>query len=364
VISAHSTFLLDSLDERDVDLRADVEAIEQAAERAASLTQRLLAFGRKQVLQPRIVDLNTIVVDTNKMLRRVIGDHIEVITVLGDDLGDVKADPGQVEQVLVNLALNARDAMSAGGTLTISTANVDVEQDLDDEAARSFVVLTVSDSGCGMDATTRTRMFEPFFTTKKRLGTGLGLASVDGIVAQSGGYIDVTSVPGEGTTMAVYLPRVVGEAAELEGAAVQRGRASGGGETILLVEDEDGVRAVSRRVLAAHGYTVLEAFDGVDALSVAAGHTASIDALVTDVVMPRKNGPQVAAALQTGRPELKVLYVSGHADETVVPITLSGADTAFLQKPFTGDGLAAAVRELLDAGLEPVGSAVGAHPHR
>ena len=247
-----------------------MEAIEQAAQRAASLTQQLLAFGRKQVLQPRIVDLNSIVVDTNKMLHRLIGEHIEVVTALGSDLWDVQADPGQVEQVLVNLALNARDAMAEGGTLTIRTANVDAEQVPTDEAEGPFVVLSVADSGCGMDAATRARIFEPFFTTKESAGTGLGLASVYGIVAQSGGFIDVTSVPDEGTTMAVYLPRVVRERAELGGPVALPARATGG-ETILLVEDEDGVRAAARRILAAQGYTVLEAFDGAEALDARSG---------------------------------------------------------------------------------------------
>ena len=198
VITVHSGFLLGSLDPREADQRADVEAIEQAAQRAASLTQQLLAFGRKQVLQPRIVDLNSIVIDTNKMLHRLIGERIEVVTALGSDLWDVQADPGQVEQVLVNLALNARDAMADGGTLTIRTANVDAEQVPTDEATGPFVVLSVADSGCGMDAATRARIFEPFFTTKQSAGTGLGLASVYGIVAQSGGFIDVASVAGRG----------------------------------------------------------------------------------------------------------------------------------------------------------------------
>ena len=198
VITVHSGFLLGSLDPRDTDQRADVEAIEQAAQRAAALTQQLLAFGRKQVLQPRIVDLNSIVIDTNKMLHRLIGERIEVVTALGSDLWDVQADPGQLEQVLVNLALNARDAMADGGTLTIRTANVEAEQVPTDEATGPFVVLSVADSGSGMDAATRARIFEPFFTTKQSAGTGLGLASVYGIVAQSGGFIDVTSVPGRG----------------------------------------------------------------------------------------------------------------------------------------------------------------------
>jgi PAS domain S-box-containing protein len=364
VITVHSGFLLGSLDAHEVDLRADVEAIEQAAQRAADLTRTLLAFGRKQVLQPRLVDLNTIVVDTNKMLHRLIGGHIEVVTELGADLGDVQADPGQVEQVLVNLALNARDAMSGGGTLTIRTANAGAEDVPSDEAAGPFVVLSVSDSGCGMDAATRARIFEPFFTTKESTGTGLGLASVYGIVAQSGGLIDVASIPGEGTTMTVYLPRVVRERAELAGPVALVPACLRGGETILLVDDEDGVRAVARRVLAAQGYTVLEAFDGAEAVALAAGHAGTIELLVTDVVMPRRNGPEVAAELKAQRPELKVLYMSGHADEAIVPLALGAADTAFVQKPFTHDRLAAAVRELLDRDEELAGRAIGAHTHR
>jgi PAS domain S-box-containing protein len=363
VITAHSGFLLGNLDPREVGQRADVEAIELAAQRAAALTRQLLAFGRKQVLQPRIVDLNTIVLDTNKMLGRVIGEHIEVVTSLASDLGDVQADPGQVEQVLVNLALNARDAMPMGGTLTIRTANVDAEQVPSDEAVGPFVVLSVTDSGSGMDAATMARIFEPFFTTKESTGTGLGLASVYGIVAQSGGFIDVASVPDEGTTMAVYLPRAVSEHVDMGGLVALPARATGG-ETILLVEDEDGVRAAARRILAAQGYTVLEAFDGAEARHIAAGHGGAIDLLVTDVVMPRKTGPEVAAELLGQRPALKVLYVSGHVDEAIVPLGLAGANTAFVQKPFTHDGLAAAVRELLDREDEPLGRAVGAYPHR
>jgi two-component system cell cycle sensor histidine kinase/response regulator CckA len=214
-----------------------------------------------------------------------------------------------------------------------------------------------------MDSATRGRIFEPFFTTKKAKGTGLGLASVYGIVAQSGGFIDVTSVPDEGTTMAVYLPRVERERDAHGGPAGLPPRETGG-ETILLAEDEDGVRAAARRILAAQGYTVLEAFDGAEALELAAGHGGAIDLLVTDIVMPRKTGPQVAAVLQAQRPELKVLYVSGYADEAIVPLALAGSDTAFVQKPFTRERLAAAVRELLDRESEPVGRAVGAHPDR
>jgi PAS domain S-box-containing protein len=363
VITVHSGFMLGSLDQREVGLRADVEAIEHAAQRAAALTQQLLAFGRKQVLQPRLVDLNTIVIDTNKMLRRVIGEHIEVVTALGSKLGDVQADPGQVEQVLVNLALNARDAMPGGGTLTIRTANADPAQLPKDAGEGPFVILSVADSGSGMDAETRARLFEPFFTTKKDTGTGLGLASVYGIVAQSGGFIEVTSAPDEGTTMVVYLPRVVGEQAE-DDLPVALPSRSHGGETILLVEDEDGVRAAARRILATQGYIVLEAFDGAEALTLAAGHGGQIDLLLTDVVMPRKTGPEVAAELLVRRPELKVLYVSGYADQAIVPLGLAGTEATFVQKPFTHDGLAAAVRELLDREPVPLGRAVGAHPHR
>jgi CheY-like chemotaxis protein len=214
-----------------------------------------------------------------------------------------------------------------------------------------------------MDAATRARIFEPFFTTKASEGTGLGLASVYGIVAQSGGFIDVTSALDEGTTMAVYLPRIVREHPELDGPVALPARATGG-ETVLLAEDEDGVRDAARRILAAQGYTVLEAFDGVEALTVAAGHSGAIDLLLTDVVMPRKAGPEVAAELIAQRPELKVLYMSGHTDEAIMPLPLAGTDTAFVQKPFTHDRLAAAVRELLDREHEPLGRAVGAHPHR
>ena len=362
VISVHSGFLLGSLEASEVGQRADVKAIELAAQRAAELTRQLLAFGRKQVLQPRIVDLNAIVVATNQMLSRLIGDDIEVVTTLASDLGDVQADPGQVEQVLVNLTLNARDAMSGGGTLTISTANVAPDQVPTDGETGPFVVLSVTDSGCGMDAATRARIFEPFFTTKENTGTGLGLASVYGIVVQSGGFIDVSSAPDEGTTMAVYLPRVVSDG--IEHAPIALPVRTNGGETILLVEDEDGVRAAARRILAAQGYTVLEAFDGAEARTLAARHGGVIDLLVTDVVMPRKTGPQVAVELLAQRPALKVLYVSGHVDEKVGPLGLTGANTAFVQKPFTHDSLAAAVRELLDREDEPLRRAVGAYPHR
>ena len=281
---------------------------------------------------------------------------------LASDLGDVQADPGQVEQVLINLTLNARDAMSRGGTLTISTANVGSEQVPSDEAVGPFVVLSVTDSGCGMDAATRGRIFEPFFTTKESTGTGLGLASVYGIVAQSGGFIDVTSVPDEGTTMAVYLPRVASERADYD--AIPFPARTTGGETILLVEDEDGVRAAARRILASQGYTVLEASDGVEARALAAGHGGVIDLLVTDVVMPRKTGPEVAVELLAQRPALKVLYVSGHVDETIRPLGLAGANTAFVQKPFTHDSLTFAVRELLDRESAPIRTAVGSYPHR
>ena len=229
-------------------------------------------------------------------------------------------------------------------------------------AAGPFVVLSVADTGCGMDAATRASIFEPFFTTKGSTGTGLGLASVYGIVAQSGGFIDVTSVPTKArrwlsTCRAPCGLVHVGDPVALPIRAT-------GGETILLVEDEDGVRAVGRRILAAQGYTVLEAFDGAEALTVAAGHAGVIDLLVTAVVMPRKTGPEVATELLAQRPELRVLYVSGYADEAIVPLTLAGTETAFVQKPFTHDVMAAAVRELLDRDDEHLGRAVGADPHR
>jgi len=353
VITTHSAFALRSLDGENEALRSDVEAIERAAARAAVLTGQLLAFGRQQVLQPKVLDLNEVVVDTCKMLRRLIGGHTQVVTALGPALGRVKADPAQLEQVLVNLALNARDAMTDGGTLTLRTVNVEPGEGPvwpgGMEANTPQVMLAVSDTGCGLDEETRARMFEPFFTTKLEKGTGLGLASVYGIVAQSGGTIEVESVLGQGTTMMIYLPRVAEEIAQRPDERAETERELGGAETILLVEDEDAVRNAARRILANQGYRVLEAFDGGEALELAELHGDAIDLLLTDVVMPRLSGRELVEQLLPLWPELPVLYMSGHTDEAVFPLGVPGHATGFIQKPFTEASLTRRVRELLDA---------------
>ena len=352
VIGTYSTFALRQLDAADDDLRRDIEEIKKAGDRAASLTQQLLALSRRQVLKPQVLDLNAIVADTYKMLRRLIGENIEVVTDLGAALGPVKADPGQIEQVLINLVLNARDAMESGGRLTIETTNVDLDGPLVQNGVETksgpYVVLTVGDTGCGMDEVTRLRIFEPFFTTKdKGKGTGLGLSTVYGIVAQSGGSIFVTTGVRSGTTVQVFLPRL--DDADLDPQEVVPGAAvSAGTETVLLVEDEDVVRGAARRILRAGGYRVLEAFDGVEALRIVETHSGPIHLLVTDVVMPRMGGPELVERIGALLPDLKVLYISGYTAEADVARGVSVDDAGFLQKPFTQDVLATTVRSLLD----------------
>jgi two-component system cell cycle sensor histidine kinase/response regulator CckA len=324
--------------------------IMKAAERAAGLTRQLLAFSRRQVLQPRILDLNTVVGEMEKMLRRLIGEDVQLITVLDDSLGRVQADPGQIEQVLMNLAVNARDAMPRGGRLTIETANVD----LDAAYARSrpgvkpgsHVMLAVSDTGHGMEQDVLAQVFEPFFTTKEAgKGTGLGLATVHGIVTQSAGHIFVYSEPKHGTTFKIYLPRVEGVEAVVKATppeAPQRGS-----ETILLVEDEESLRSLVRECLEASGYTVVEARHATHALEIAEAHSVHIHLLITDVVMPGMSGSELAARLLESHREMKVLYMSGYTDDAVVLHGVLAADAAFLQKPFTMDALARKVREVL-----------------
>src|SRR5436309_3153503 len=351
VITSYSDLLLEDLAPGDAK-RDDVEQVRKAADGAAALTRQLLAFSRQQVLEPRVVSLSAVVSGVQKILRRVIGEDIELAITLAPDLGAVRADVGQLEQVLMNLAVNARDAMPTGGRLTIETANVEHDPDYarDQEAAavRRFAMLAVSDTGCGMDEATKARIFEPFFTTKEPgKGTGLGLATVYGIVQQAGGFIWVYSEPDQGTTFKIYLPQVE---APLEGRAV--GAAPGdlprGTETILLVEDAAAVRAVTRQVLERQGYTVLEAAHGAAALQTAAGHPGPIHLLLTDVVMPVLSGRQLADQLARLRPDAKVLYASGYTDDAVVRHGVLEAGISYLQKPFTADSLARKVREVLD----------------
>ncbi|HET7789571.1 MAG TPA: ATP-binding protein [Gemmatimonadales bacterium] len=330
----------------------DVREIRLAADRAAVLTRQLLAFSRQQVLAPRVMDLNETVSGMRNMLRRLIGEDIELIVQSTPELGHVRADPGQMEQVVLNLALNARDAMPRGGRLIIETANVE----LDEEYARGHlggtagphVMLAVTDTGVGMDAVTRARIFEPFFTTKEKgKGTGLGLATVYGIVRQSGGSIWVYSEPGAGTIFKVYFPRSFDVATPAVG-ALQRAEADGT-ETVLVVEDDDAVRTLARRGLEGYGYRVIEARNPGEAVAVSERHVGSIHLLVTDVVMPGQYGPELAQALRRERPELRVLYMSGYTDNAIAHQGLLEAGSAFLEKPFTPGNLAAKVRATLDA---------------
>ncbi|PYP71977.1 MAG: hybrid sensor histidine kinase/response regulator [Gemmatimonadetes bacterium] len=351
VIISYSDLLLEDLG-RDDPKREDVAAVRKAAEGAAALTHQLLAFSRQQVLQPKVLDVNATVANTEKLLRRLIGEDIQLVAKLGSGLGSVKADPGQIEQVIMNLAVNARDAMPAGGQLTIETANVE----MDEAYVRGhplaqpgrYVMLAVSDTGTGMDEQTKAHIFEPFFTTKELgKGTGLGLATVYGIVKQSGGFIWLYSEPGHGTSFKIYMPRV-DESAEraTPAAAAPLPR---GTETILVVEDAPAVRAVTRQVLERQGYTVLEAPNGGAALVLATKHHGPIHLLLTDVVMPGVNGRQLAEQLARPRPDMMVLFTSGYTDDSVVRHGVLESGIAYLQKPFTPDGVARKVREVLDS---------------
>jgi PAS domain S-box-containing protein len=355
VITGYSDLSLRRLD-KDNPLRSNLEEIKKAGERAASLTRQLLAFSRKQVLQPKVLQLNAIVADVDKMLRRLIGEDIDPLTLLEPSLGQIKADPGQIEQVLLNLAVNARDAMPQGGKLTIETANVY----LDNQYVRrhsaiqpgNYVMLAVSDTGCGIDAETQTRMFEPFFTTKEQgKGTGLGLSTVYGIVNQSGGNIWVYSEVGKGTTFKIYLPRIDG-ATKMNEARDPLAELPQGRETVLLTEDEEQVRKMIRMILEMNGYHVLEASGGDEALALYKQHEGQIDLVMTDVVMPQMSGRELAQSLEILHPGIKVLYMSGYTDDAIVRHGLLDQEIAFLQKPFTPDALMRKMREVLDAPQE------------
>jgi two-component system cell cycle sensor histidine kinase/response regulator CckA len=351
VIIGYSDLALDQV-ATGAPVRSDLEEIRHAGESAAGLTRQLLAFSRKQLLQPQIVDLNAIVLRMSAMLRRVIGEDVELKTKLAVPLDRICADPSQIEQIIMNLALNARDAMPQGGSLTVETANVALDAQWVAQHPDSFegrhVFLAISDTGVGMDQSVRTHLFEPFFTTKERgKGTGLGLATVYGIVKQSGGSIFVESEPERGTTFKMFLPRTEQCIDPLD---VPRFAppAHGGTETILVVEDQPEVRAVTRDALVRHGYTVLEAAGGVEALSLLKGYAGEVHLLVTDVVMPAMNGRELAERVAADRPHLHVLYTSGYTDDTVLQHLILNAGTAFLQKPFAPNELLQKVRDLLD----------------
>ncbi len=334
--------------------RSELEEIKHAGERAAVLTRQLLAFSRKQVFHLELLDLNDVVVNMESMLRRLIGEDVRLTSTLSSEIGRVKADPAQIEQVLLNLAVNARDAMPDGGVLRIETSSADVDEAV--AAAHApcapgrFVVLAVSDTGHGMDSETQRRVFEPFFTTKpKGKGTGLGLATVYGIVSQSGGFVSFSSEPKKGTTFRIYLPRADDSAAMKSRSGAHLATPPKGTETILMVEDDDGVRRLGCHVLEMLGYTVLCAESGHQALDLARDHKGKIDLVLTDVVMPEMSGREVERRLAEAGHAARVLFMSGYSDDAILQHGVLETGVAFLQKPFTPDSLARKVREVLDA---------------
>ena len=354
VIIGYSQLLLGRLSEDDP-MRSEIEEIEKSGRRAASLTSQLLAFSRRQVIQPRILDLNAVISDLDKMLRRLIGEDVELINLLDPTLASVKMDPGQVEQIIMNLAVNGRDAMPQGGRLTIETRNVDLDEHFTESdllmPPGSYVLLSVSDTGCGMDIEMQERIFEPFFTTKPAgKGTGLGLSTVYGIVKQSGGDISVCSEPDRGTTFKIHLC-ATGERVESVPLKSTTSIAPSSSETILLVEDEEMIRKLTREVLKAQGYTVLEACDGTEALSICDQQDRTIDLMLTDMVMPRISGAELARRALSIRPEMKVVCMSGYTDASVLDHEDFDPTIPFLQKPFTPGALAQKVREVLDRRL-------------
>jgi len=352
IILSYSELLAADLKQGDP-MRADLQEIKAAGLLAVTLTRQLLAFSRQQVLQPRIVDLSVVVLGLEKMLRRLIGEDIELTCGCGQLLGKVLVDPGQVEQVIINLAINARDAMPEGGKLRIETKEVELDQAYASDhvgvTPGPHILLSVTDNGTGMDVLTQSRMFDPFFTTKEvGKGTGLGLATVFGIVRQSGGSIWVSSALGEGTSVQVYLPMADRSAVVRASAAPPNEGSLNGTETILLVEDDERLRVLARTILARYGYTVLDARGGGDALLLCEQFTAPIHLLLTDVVMPRMSGRKLAERLLLERPEMKVIYMSGYTDDAVVRHGVFHSTLAFVEKPITPEALARKLRECLD----------------
>jgi two-component system cell cycle sensor histidine kinase/response regulator CckA len=363
VILSYTSFALGNLREGDP-MRDDLLEVKKAGERAATLTRQLLAFSRKQVLQPVTLSLNHVVVGIEKMLRRILGEDIDFILNLASDLGLTMTDPGQIEQVLMNLVVNARDAMPDGGKLTIETRNAEIGDD-DCAGARetakpgSYVMLAVSDSGCGMDERTKEKIFEPFFTTKGLgKGTGLGLSTVYGIVKQSGGATTVYSELGQGSTFKIYLPRDPAAAFVAE-PTPSVAKSAAGTETILVVEDEEALREVAKKTLSAEGYTVLTAADGYEALSVSARHAGIIQLLLTDVVMPRMSGRELAQSIAKERRGISIIYMSGYTDDAIVHHGVLDGEMDFLGKPFTATSLTSKVREVLDRPIDDAGERRG-----
>ncbi|HEY6338843.1 MAG TPA: ATP-binding protein [Candidatus Sulfotelmatobacter sp.] len=366
VISGYSEFLLDRLGP-DPEMRTPAQEIASAAGRASSLTRQLLAFSRKQMLAPRILDLNSIVTENLKMLNRMIGEDIDLVMMPGATLGSVRADAGQIEQVIMNLAVNARDAMPSGGKLTIETSNIT----LDEEYARvhaplqpgEYVMLAISDTGMGMDLETQSHIFEPFFTTKGPKGTGLGLSTVYGIIKQSGGYIWVYSEQRKGTTFKIYLPRVASPGEHATPVVVkEKGRKTEPGtETILVVEDEANLRYLARLFLEKQGYKVIEAADGAVAMQIAVAHEGTIHLLLTDVIMPGMNGRELAQRISEIRPNMKILYMSGYTENAIGTNGMLDAGVRLLQKPFNLRDLKDKVREVLDASPIPPEVAMTTH---
>jgi nitrogen-specific signal transduction histidine kinase len=351
IIHTHCQLALLDLKEGE-GLKGKFEAILNAAERAASLTRQLLVFSSRQVMEMKVIDINHLVQDLEKMLRRVLGEDIELITMLDKDLGKIKADPGQIEQVVLNLAINARDAMPSGGKLIIETANARLDENspylqLGVTPGR-YVFLSVSDTGVGMTPEIREKIFEPFFTTKEKgKGSGLGLSIVYGIVKQCGGNITVYSEPSQGTIFKMFLPQVDFALGE-EGEKTPKQDLPRGSETILVVEDEEEVRKLAVEILRRQNYKVLEAAQGEDALLLSEKHDGRIHLLLTDVVMPGLNGPELARRMKFSNPEMKVIFMSGYSDKSIFQRGILDPETGLLQKPFSLESLTGKVREVLD----------------